>query len=213
MPDANGNENALGLFSPGRCSAARPKETLVTHAYLCYNFRKHSQGQFHAVVQHPSAAIVHGEWGEMMETTVFLWLGLIILAVVLESVTSQLVSIWFVFGGVAGLIAEAFHVPAEGQVAIAVVVSMLCLFFTRPFLKKKLDIKKVSTNSDRYIGERALVTAAIDNLKSSGQVQVRGVVWTARSERDDLPVAEGTEVRILRIEGVKVIVRPLEEAE
>ena len=53
------------------------------------------------------------------------------------------------------------------------------------------------------------MTEAIDNLAGRGLVSVGGSVWTARAQ-DDQPIAAGTVVRILRIEGVKVFVTPAE---
>ena len=49
------------------------------------------------------------------------------------------------------------------------------------------------------------MTEEIDNLKAQGQVTVAGVVWTARADGDEV-VPRGAKVRVLRIEGVKVIV-------
>ena len=41
----------------------------------------------------------------MAEYMIYIWLGVILAAVVIEGLTAQLVSIWFVPGGLAGLIA------------------------------------------------------------------------------------------------------------
>ncbi|WP_099204340.1 NfeD family protein [Scatolibacter rhodanostii] len=144
-----------------------------------------------------------------MDNAVYLWLGLIVLSVIAESASSQLISIWFVFGGLGGLIASLLHVPVTGQVVIATIISLLCIFFTRPIVKKKLEVKRVRTNADRFIGEKAMVTREIDNVTGIGQVSVKGITWTARSE-DEQGISEGTEVEVLAIEGVKLIVRQIQ---
>ena len=54
-------------------------------------------------------------------------------------------------------------------------------------------------------GQEARVTQDIDNIQGTGAVTIGGVTWTARSEHDT-PIPAGAMVRVLRIEGVKVIV-------
>lgn len=58
------------------------------------------------------------------------------------------------------------------------------------------------------IGSVGRVTAAIDNVEARGQVKLGGMEWTARSTSGN-PIPEGTEVRVDRVEGVKVFVTPV----
>ena len=54
------------------------------------------------------------------------------------------------------------------------------------------------------------MTEAIDNLASQGQVTVSGQIWSARSDGEEqIPI--GARVTVLRIEGVKLIVRPADD--
>ncbi len=84
----------------------------------------------------------------------------------------------------------------------------MTLIATRPLTKKILSKKKQPTNADRNIGQIAVVTEEIENLKDKGAVKVNGVVWTAKNTADD-PIPAGEKVRILRIEGVKLIVEKI----
>ena len=68
----------------------------------------------------------------------------------------------------------------------------------------------MATNADRALGETAKVTEAIDNAASTGAVYVDGKTWTARSA-DGSVIPAGTVVEILRMEGVKLFVKKLEE--
>ena len=53
-------------------------------------------------------------------------------------------------------------------------------------------------------------TQAIDNPeRPTGQITVNGAPWTARTEEGCPAIPAGSRVRVLRIEGVKVIVSPL----
>ena len=139
---------------------------------------------------------------------VYVWLAVIIVAVVAEALTTQLVSIWFAAGGVMGLILSAAGVDPWVQVLVAALVTLICLLATRPFVKKKLSFQKVSTNADRYVGQTGIVVEDIDNRAEKGQVKVLGSVWTARSALGDDIIAKGTEVHVNRLEGVRLFVEP-----
>ena len=93
---------------------------------------------------------------------------------------------------------------------VFVVLSGVSLALVRPLAKKFLTPSYSATNADRVIGREAVVTQTVDNLRGQGQVSIAGQIWTARSE-GDAPIAEGMTVQVLRIEGVKVFVKPLEQ--
>ncbi len=135
----------------------------------------------------------------------YIWLAMIILAIVVESATTQLVSIWFVAGGAAALIASLCGAPIWLQSVLFVAVTGILLLVTRPFVRRKLDARTTRTNADRYIGKKAVVIVPIDNRAGSGQVKVLGSIWTARSA-DNSSIPEGADVSVQSIEGVKLIV-------
>lgn len=141
----------------------------------------------------------------MSEIFPYIWLAVILLTVIVEASTSQLIAIWFVSGGLAAMIAAFCHASIWLQIILFLLVSAVVLFSTRTFVKKVLHAKKTSTNADRYIGKQAIVTSDIDNIQGIGQVTALGTVWTARSQ-DDLPIEKGALVLIERIDGVKLIV-------
>lgn len=134
------------------------------------------------------------------------WLAVLIVGAILEGFTVALISIWFSIGALIAMGAAALGISLWIQVILFIVVSLLCIIMIRPFAKRFLAKGTEKTNADRIIGADAIVTEPINNLNSTGQVQVLGTYWTARSEdMDEIP--KGTEVQVLRIEGVKVIVK------
>ena len=135
----------------------------------------------------------------------YLWLAVIIAAIIVKAVTSQLVSIWFVGGGIAALIASIFDAPFWLQLTSFVVITGILLVATRPMVNKMLAFKKESTNADRYVGKEGIVIEQIDNTAAQGQVKVLGNIWTARSA-DGSVIPVGANVTVLRIEGVKLLV-------
>ena len=136
---------------------------------------------------------------------IYIWLAVIIIAVVVEAASSQLLSIWFAAGGLVALIASVFHAPVWLQIVLCLVVTMVTLLLTRPLYKKMMGFKKEDTNAGRYVGQEGLVTETIDNIAARGQVHVLGSVWTARSS-DGSVIEKDTLVHVDAIEGVKLIV-------
>lgn len=134
------------------------------------------------------------------------WIVAIVLFVVVEALTVQLVTIWFAAGAVGGLIACLFKLPLWAQIAIFVAVSLVALIVTRPLVKRFNSSKKLATNVDRNIGEVAIVTESIDNEYSQGAVKIGGLEWTARSS-DGEKIEKDEKVIVEAVEGVKLMVR------
>lgn len=136
----------------------------------------------------------------------YIWLAVLIGAIVLEIVTTQIVSVWFAVGALASLIATLAGVSNVWiQVLIFVVVSAIAVIVTRPLVKKLVNKQAEPTNADMVLGKTGIVTEKIDNLAPSGLVKVNGSVWTARSA-DGSVIAEGERVVIKEISGVKLLV-------
>ena len=136
----------------------------------------------------------------------WVWIGLIVVTAAVEAATVQLVTVWFAVGGVAGLIAYAAGLEIWLQILIFTIVSAVALAVTRPLVKKFTNGRRMPTNADRFIGEKAVVTEKIENDLSKGAVKIGGLEWTARSV--DSETAEvGEQVTVEAIEGAKLIVR------
>lgn len=137
-----------------------------------------------------------------------MWLVLLIIFAAAEAVTVGLTSIWFAAGALAALIVALLGGAVWVQITLFLAVSLLCLAAVRPLAKQHLNNKVEPTNADRVIGAEAQVTEDIDNIHGRGAVVIRGMAWSARSQ-DGGPIAAGTMVKVLRIEGVKVFVEPI----
>ena len=132
------------------------------------------------------------------------WLIALVALAVLEGVTVTLVSLWFALGALAALITSFFVDNIWVQFAVFLVVSLATLLVIRPLTRRYVTPSQVATNADRAVGAEGIVIQAIDNRKAQGQVTVSGAVWTARSESEEV-IPQGAQVRVLRIEGVKLI--------
>lgn len=138
--------------------------------------------------------------------TIAFWVVALVVFLIVEAVTSGLVSIWFVFGSLVALICAALGAAVWLQIFWFVIVSVATLVLTRPLVKRYVDSRSVATNADRSIGRAAVVTERIDNLAATGAVKLDGVVWTARSTDDAVAIETGERVTVRAIEGVKLIV-------
>ena len=141
-----------------------------------------------------------------MSTVSFVWLGIMIAAIIFEAITVQLVSVWFAGGALVTAIVTMFvDLDIWAQILIFVAVSLLVMIIARPLINDRLNKQKQPTNADSLVGRIAVVDDDIDNLNGRGCVKVNGSAWTARSA-DGSVIPRGANVRINKIEGVKLIV-------
>ena len=138
----------------------------------------------------------------------FLWVAVIIAALIVEAATLDLNAIWFALGGLGGLIVTSVGGSLHVQLVVFVVISAVLLFLVRPFARRVLRPKGAATNADRIIGQEALVTQPIDNTLSQGEIKVFGQLWTARAA-DGGEIPAGSLVRVREIVGVKAIVEKI----
>ena len=140
----------------------------------------------------------------------WIWIAVIIVAVIVEAASVQLLSVWFALGGLVALILCIFHVNTTVQIIVFAAVSAISLVLFWP-LARKLNKKGFEkTNADRYIGRDGIVVQSISNLAAEGQVKVDNQIWTARSANGE-DIAEGEKIKVEKIEGVKLIVSPINE--
>lgn len=141
-----------------------------------------------------------------MEPNVIIWLIGIIVFVVLESVTYQIVSIWFALGAVGGLIAYLTGASFTVQMIVFIAVSAVFLICLRPVSRKILKFKKEKTNVDSMLGKEVLITKEVDNLSGGGKGKVNGMVWSVKSA-DNSRISENEIAVVEKVEGVKLIVK------
>lgn len=133
------------------------------------------------------------------------WLAAVILLIVLEAVTYQLVAVWFALGAAAALIASLLDASLTVQIIAFLAVSVISLIASRPLVKKIQAAPKEKTNADRLIGQSARVIQPI-LPGERGRVMVDGQDWSAAGQDPQDSFQPGEEVRIVRIEGVTLYV-------
>lgn len=136
-----------------------------------------------------------------------LWLVVIILLTILEVITINLVSVWFIASALVSLVLSFFIDSFYIEFSIFVCLGLVLMLLTRPILVKKLVSKKEKTNLDRVIGMEGIVTEEITKFKI-GEVKVDGKRWSAICNQK---IEVGTTVIVESIDGVKLVVRKGEE--
>lgn len=140
-----------------------------------------------------------------------IWIALMVVFAILEAATVNMVSVWFVGGSLAALIAQLLGGGVWLQIAVFLVVSGGLLACLRPFVQKYVVPKRTATNADMVLGRTAYITEAVDNLRGTGALKLDGKEWTVRSATDSI-LPEGTLVKIVKLEGVKLYVEPVHAA-
>ncbi len=138
---------------------------------------------------------------------VWIWLGIVIALALIEIMTTNLVTVWYIASGIVSLILSLFIDQFFIQFLIFVVLGTILLLTTREYLVKLLGSKSQKTNLDRIIGMNAIVTEEIKKNKP-GEVKVDGKRWTAISDKK---IEIDRVVKVLEIDGVKLKVEEVDE--
>lgn len=133
------------------------------------------------------------------------WAVTFLVLLFIELITVNLVTVWFVTGALFALTVSLLVDNVVLEVFTFLLVSIITLGTTRPFLDRIRKRGKVALNSERVIGKCGLVLKPIEK-HHPGEVKVMGSVWTAVS---DCNIDVGEEVIILKIDGVKVKVEKI----
>ncbi len=132
-----------------------------------------------------------------------MWLIVVVILTFLELITINLVSIWFILSGIVSLFLSFFINSFYVQFFVFVILGIILMILTRPYLMKKVSTTRITTNLDRVIGMEGIVTEEIKKHRI-GEVKVDGKKWSAISKEE---IQVGEIVNVKDIDGVKLIVR------
>lgn len=134
------------------------------------------------------------------------WLILSGIFFVFEMATVGFLVFWLGIGALLAMIVSFFTQSIFIQTAVFVISSIGLIFLTKPFVKKFATPKvKIKTNAYSIIGKNAIVTKNINFQDGIGQIKINGDTWSAKTDSEEI-IPKNTEVKILRIEGVKAVV-------
>ena len=139
---------------------------------------------------------------------VWVWFAVLIVAIVVEAMTVELVSLWFAFGAIGAIIAASLSNSLILEFSIFIIVSVLMLIFTRKFFIKLLKKSDLKSNVDTYIGKKF----EIDKIEDGGYVyhKINGIDWRVVSSNDE-KLEIGKTYEVVAIDGNKLIVKLSDE--
>lgn len=137
------------------------------------------------------------------------WFITFLILLFIELITVNLVTIWFAIGSLGALITASITDMVVIQIIVFIVLSVVSLIVTKPIVKKIRTRKITPTNLDRVIGRIGTVTKKITK-DSYGEVKVEGSIWTAKANKE---IREKSQVKVLKIEGVKLLVEEIKESD
>lgn len=135
----------------------------------------------------------------------YIWLGITVLAVIVEFSTSEMISIWFAGGGLVSTILAGFWVSWYIQLPVFIVVSFVGMLVFRKYVMTKLNKNVEKTNADSVIGKDFALLTPI-KFNSTGTIKVNDVIWNVITANPNEEVKEGTIVTVKEIKGNKHIV-------
>lgn len=141
----------------------------------------------------------------LLDKMLIVWIASAVIFFVIEVLTSQIVTIWFAVGSIGAIFANVLKAETIWQIVVFAVLSLITLLIARPYMKKFTQTKVQPTNADMCIGSKAVVTEDIDNTKGTGQVKIKGAVWSAKSNDEEV-ISKDSVVIVKSISGVKLIV-------
>ena len=130
------------------------------------------------------------------------WLVLMVIFLIIEAATLGITTVWCAAGCLVAAIMDLLGAPVGAQV----IAMIACLIWIRPMFDAKHKRELSPTNADRVLGHEGIVIKTIDPMEGKGQIKVLGQVWSAKADK---VIEEGSKVKVLSMEGVKLIVEEL----
>ena len=134
-----------------------------------------------------------------------IWLIMAGFFLILEIATEGFLVFWFAVGALVAMGTSFLTENIAIQISVFVITTLVLILSTRK-LTDKIKPKEVPSNVYTILGKKAIVTVEINSIKGQGQVKIGGDIWSAKTE-DDSIIPVNTEVEILKIDGVKAVVK------
>lgn len=139
-----------------------------------------------------------------------LWIAVGVLFIIIEIFTPGFFFFSFGIGAIlSGLFAYIFPDNIVMQFLIFSIITFIAFLLMKKFASKILKNSNIDSNMYALSGKIGIVTQLIKR-DSKGHVKIGGEEWSAIFEEDLEQINEGEKVKILRVEGNKVIVEKTE---
>lgn len=134
----------------------------------------------------------------------WLWIIVIVITILFELLTTDLMCIWFSIGALFALIAAAFKADFWLQFVIFLVVSLTLIFTLGKYTRKLLKGKE-ATNVDALVGQDIIILKDT-SYREVGEGKINGLIWSTICEEDEL-IEEGEYAVITKVSGNKLFIK------
>ncbi|MCC3866379.1 NfeD family protein [Terrisporobacter petrolearius] len=139
------------------------------------------------------------------------WLIVAVAFGIAELMTTSLTLVWFSIGALVLMVLSTFIESVIIQIALFAAISItLLVTFTKYFVDKDKTFK-YNTNLQGIEQKTGVVKVEILPY-ATGIVTLTGEDWTAISDSNE-KIEAGQLVKVIRIEGVKLVVKPIDDEE
>lgn len=135
------------------------------------------------------------------------WIALAIIFMIAELFTSGFFLFCFGVGAGVAAIFAYWGLDPFLQIFVFILASGIAVLLTRPIARRLTERAPNFVGSDRVLNRPGVVLTEINPALGSGMVRVDAEEWRAVSE-DGSVIPKGTIIRVLRIDGTRLIVRP-----
>jgi len=142
--------------------------------------------------------------GFLFGSATAIWFWVAIIFTIIEIETFGLISVWFVFGSIAAMIASIFISSVMIQAIIFIAISVVLMIALRSYAVSNFRNKTVRKNNIEELTELPCVVIADVPANELGEVKLQGKIWRCRSD-SGATYKEGECPNVLRIEGNTII--------
>ena len=133
------------------------------------------------------------------------WIGLAVVLGVVEVTTLDLTFLMLAAGALAGAGAAGVGAPFLLQAVVAIVAAVGMLAVVRPVALRHLRTPAaIRTGTAALVGAPALAIERVD--AQSGQIKLKGEVWSARTYDPSTVIEAGRNVEVVEIDGATAVV-------
>lgn len=139
---------------------------------------------------------------------IILWIIIAIGSFVIDILSSSFCFVLLSAGSIAAAICASLGMSIAMQVIVFAVINIISMSVGYPWLKKKFKkgFTKTLRMEETYIGK---VIKAEKEISNKAQIKVNGEYWTAVNTGVD--IKQGEEFIITGIEGIKLLIKKVEE--
>lgn len=140
-----------------------------------------------------------------------IWILIIILLLIIEIMTVDLYSIWYVLSGIISFIISYFKNSISTNFLVQLIICIIFGTILLSLFRKKtiayLKSKNIIYNKDKQVGLIGIVSKRITKTKD-GQIIINNKTWNASSDKKLLV---GTKVKVISVDGEKLRVKEKEK--